>query len=110
MANLPKEDLWTPLQLALVEDRSRQWISKNFEPSDSVAIPQGGQTVMHQHKAGEQPAPGAEIVTGGWDHEHCALCWETISQLPGDQPCGYTDGKEWLCSACHSSYILPRLT
>jgi hypothetical protein len=52
----------------------------------------------------------AEIVKGGWDHEHCGLCWTEISLAPGNQSAGYTDGKGWLCIACFEHYIATRLT
>lgn len=39
---------------------------------------------------------------GSWDHEHCALCWEKISQYEGDQHEGYVtaDGLRWVCEDC----------
>jgi hypothetical protein len=42
-----------------------------------------------------------------WDHEHCELCWATISEYLVHQQEGYTDGKEWLCIECHDKYITP---
>jgi len=59
--------------------------------------------------AGEVPGTAEEVVSGGWEHEHCELCWATISPHDGHQPTGYTDGKEWLCISCFGKYIAPRL-
>ena len=48
---------------------------------------------------------GSKIYTA--DHEHCELCFETISDKEGYQHEGYTDGKEWLCIDCYNKYIAP---
>jgi len=52
---------------------------------------------------------GCELVAGGWDHEHCGLCWERIMEEPHGQPDGYTDGRHrWLCIACFERFVSPR--
>jgi hypothetical protein len=109
MNTAPSEDWWTPPQAELVEDRSRQWHLQAFQVSDAVAFRGDGVTVARQ-KRSEEPVPNdAQIVLGGWDHEHCALCWRKISLHPGDQASGYTDGKDWLCASCYEKYLIPRL-
>jgi len=49
------------------------------------------------------------IIPGGWDHDHCSMCWATISQYceKEAEQWGYesTEG-EWLCDECHEKYIL----
>ncbi|HLH55264.1 MAG TPA: hypothetical protein VKY92_16795 [Verrucomicrobiae bacterium] len=109
MAELPKEGWWTPEQLGLVQDRSRQWILRSFEPSDSVAFLLAGQTIARKRELGEAVSPETSVTPGGWDHEHCSLCWQKISQLPGDKGCGYTDGRDWVCRPCYERFIVPRL-
>ena len=104
--NSPVEQWWMPRQLALVEDRSRTWVLREFEPSPAVEHSVEGARVLG--KAGA-PQAGARIIEDGWDHEHCELCWSKISRLPGDSPNGYTDGDKWLCVTCYTQYIAPRL-
>jgi hypothetical protein len=109
MSALAKEDWRTPKQAELVEDRARHWQAQVFRPSDAVAFPQEGGTVTRQKRPDESPIADGQVVPDGWDHEHCALCWQTISLLTGDQARGYCDGRDWLCTDCYEHYILPRL-
>ena len=47
-------------------------------------------------------------IPGGWDHEHCSICWETISQFT-EQKTGYVNQKnQWVCTACFESYVKPK--
>src|SRR4051794_39014233 len=107
--SFPSESWWTPPQVALVEDRARNWRQANFEPSDAVSFSNAGRTIIGRRRSGAADVPVGRVIPGGWDHEHCALCWATISLLPGDQSSAYTDGHDWLCSACYTGYIVPRL-
>src|SRR4051812_45104331 len=109
--NLTTEDWWTPQQGQLVEDPTRTWHRADFAPSDMVLLRRGdGQaSVGRSLSPNEVPPSDAEIVKGGWDHEHCELCWAEISAAGGNPSAGYTDGKGWLCTACYDRYIAPRL-
>jgi hypothetical protein len=41
----------------------------------------------------------------GQDHDHCAICWESIGA--GGE--GYVDdGATWVCGQCHDSYVRTR--
>ena len=106
---LPKENWWTPTQLALVEGRSRLWRLTSFEPSDALAFESGGQIAVCKRDA-DDDVSGPALVPGGWDHEHCELCWEKIFLIPGTNHSGYTDGREWLCVECYEKFIVPRTT
>src|SRR5205807_1248261 len=106
----PLEAWWTPDQLSLVEDRSRVWRQARFEPSDMLLIRRAGEgSIGRQLLQGEGADANSEVIKNGWDHEHCALCWVTISVNPEDQHEGYTDGKDWICVACFQQYVAPRL-
>jgi hypothetical protein len=106
------ERWWTPQQIELVEDRRRTWRRAKFEASDMLLISRdGGQgSIGRQLVPGEMPPADGEIVKGGWDHEHCELCWTKISAAGEGQRDGYVDGKTWLCADCFETYIAPRLT
>lgn len=44
------------------------------------------------------------VVRGGWDHEHCYLCWAKV--MPGDEwwatEAPGHDGEIGLCAECHA--------
>ena len=49
--------------------------------------------------------PNAQLVAGGWDHEHCSLCNVHINT--GDF--GYCDPKKrWMCEKCYERYVMRR--
>jgi hypothetical protein len=56
--------------------------------------------------AGAAPQ-GGELIPGGWDHEHCSICWETIGG--GGQVAGFVSGEDdWVCGECHRHFVAPR--
>lgn len=91
----------------LVFDRSRKWSRMEFKPTDAVEFILKDKRV--RGKWGQKPMAGAESihrVEGGWDHEHCQICWESISQFEGDQKSGYKNqNDEWLCDRCFNSFV-----
>jgi hypothetical protein len=97
---------WAPYQLELAKDKTRVWRREKFEPSDELAfrLVDGG-TMGRKKLEGEKIPPGGFVVPGGWEHEHCKLCWATIADIQGFQNSGYTDGEDWLCEACYEKYI-----
>ena len=105
----PREDWWTPQQQELVDDRSRNWQLLTFESSDAVSFQREETVVSQQASLSIEPLPSGHVIRGGWDHEHCALCWQTISRHPGHQASGYSDGSKWLCCECYERYVVPRL-
>jgi hypothetical protein len=43
----------------------------------------------------------------GSDHNHCAICWETLGK--DGQEDGYvSQDARWICSRCYESYVHPR--
>ena len=50
---------------------------------------------------------GGEVVPGGWEHEHCAICWQKIGF--GGEPRGFFSLPEsWVCEGCYGSFVVPR--
>jgi hypothetical protein len=126
---------WTPRQLELAHDASRNWRKRAFVPGPAAAAPaassgrdtalrlfpggvpgvglapaasSGKGTILRRIKEGEALQPGETLVPAGWDHEHCALCWQKITDLDDvadAERFGYTDGEEWLCERCYQTYI-----
>lgn len=100
-----REDWWTPNQIGLVEDVSRYWIKARFVIVPGVWIPMEGGLVLRKLEPGETIPEGATVDANAWDHEHCSLCWQKISENPADRQEGYRDGDDWLCVECYNKYI-----
>jgi hypothetical protein len=102
----PIEKWWTDDQKALVENLSPIWLRKSFEKVPGIWITINGGKLLRKLSKDEQIPEGAVLDKGAWDHERCALCWQTISEYPTDQQEGYFDGGNWLCMECYSKYIV----
>ena len=51
----------------------------------------------------------AEVVRGGWDHDHCQICFWTLRETEdAESGAGYTDGDLWLCTECYEKLVSPR--
>ena len=99
------EDWWSDSQMELVKDSSRIWIRNQFKASVGFWILRDGNKILGKVSQHEELPPDAIIDNTAWDHEHCALCWDKISENENDQHEGYTDGDEWICTPCYNKYI-----
>jgi hypothetical protein len=99
------EDWWMDSQIELVKDSSRIWIRTQFKAAVGFWILRDGNKILDKVSQHEELPPDAIIENTAWDHEHCALWWEKISEYENDQHEGYTDGDEWLCARCYDKYI-----
>jgi hypothetical protein len=111
----PKEDWWTDDDLAFVENRTHVWREQVFHSSDSIKYPaENGWIRMSPLHERQVPPAGTTIIKDSWDHEHCKLCFATISVKPEHEHTGYINGEDplksdWLCRDCYMKYIVPRL-
>ena len=89
---------------ALVLDESLEWSRVEFVPQDAVEW-RNEHGLRHWAKVGGSST--GELLKGGWDHEHCEICWETISQH--DQKHGYVNQHDqWVCEQCYSKKVGPK--
>jgi hypothetical protein len=93
-------------RVELVLDASRQWRRELFKPEDVIEYQSGDARI--RGKVGQSPTFPVEgegrRIQDGWDHEHCAICWEKIAEYA--QPFGYTDQHAcWVCENCYSTYV-----
>ena len=102
------EDWWTEDQQAIVDDLSKVWLKKQFVPSSGYWIQKDKYKVLVKLKENGEVPKEAILEPRAWDHEHCELCFETISDLGTHQHEGFTDNSMWLCTSCFEKYILPR--
>jgi hypothetical protein len=96
---------WGDSQLDIAQSNPARWEKREFEPKDAVKLHTSDGLVMARKFDAGEALPKAEIVQGGWNHEHCFLCWKRISQHEDDEQVGYTDGKDWLCEACYERFV-----
>ncbi len=91
---------------ALVLDRQRRWSQRVFESVDAWAFHRPGGTLVGNVMGPDLPE-GAKIIRGGWDHEHCEICWEKIS--PHTDPVAmFSEPDHWICRGCHEDYVVPQ--
>lgn len=95
----------------LVMDETLRWERVEFQPRDAIRLQGPGGALLSPVDAiadGSMPpahSPGGEVgavhvVPAGWDHEHCAICWETIGR--GGQVEGHVSSQgDWVCSSCY---------
>jgi len=76
----------------IVLDRSLDWQEISFEPRDAIKTFHDGTK---------------EEIPGGWDHEHCAICWATISQKE-NQDFMKSSQDDCVCLACFHNHVEPR--
>jgi hypothetical protein len=50
---------------------------------------------------------GGTLIKSGWDHEHCDICWETISPHT-DQAAMFSEPDHWICRKCYETFVVPR--
>jgi hypothetical protein len=91
-------------QAEIVLDSRLKWEYRPFIPSDAICFANAGGSIATQ--AADAPL-GGTIVAGGWDHEHCVVCMETIGA--GGLAEGWTTGGEhWVCPSCYRDYVEAR--
>lgn len=107
-ASFPMYDSYWSDRIRMVLNESITWTRQRFVSPDAFvqASPQGGR-MWRVAEAGDEKRTDGEIVPGGWDHEHCELCWRTVGS--GGDPEGYinSDG-DWVCTRCHQRFVEPR--
>lgn len=97
---------WSPSQLEIAQSSQDRWRRERFRTSDMLALQNAdGSTIGRKLGQGDVPKEGI-VVPKGWEHEHCSLCWKTISESTSFKHAGYTDGRDWICNECYGKYIV----
>ncbi len=96
-------------RVVLVLDTSRLWKRELFKSQDAVEYILNDKKI--RGRLGQLPTFPVEKegrkINEGWDHEHCAICCEKISE--SEQPYGYADQNgEWVCEGCYSNFVQPK--
>jgi len=83
--------------------RGLHWRRESWVRRDAL-VQQTGTTDLY---VGQRYDPAYyELVRGGWSHDHCEICWWTLSEGGDDEhSVGYTDGRRWICTECYQQFI-----
>jgi len=76
----------------IVFDKKLDWHETTFQVRDAV----------HHRMDGT-----SKVDPGGWDHEHCAICWATISENENRNFVKSTQG-HFVCLDCFRNHVEPR--
>ena len=106
-STLPTFDNYWSGRVRLVLDARIQWTRKLFGSPDAFEqVMPNGTRMWRAVEPGDDARTDGRIVPGGWDHEHCELCWTHIG-AGGDAEGWVTDEDRWACVNCHSRYVAP---
>jgi hypothetical protein len=102
-------DVYWGDRATLVLDTTREWRRVLFQPQEAIENRSNGARILG--KTGEPPPCKVDgeprKIPGGWDHEHCDICWQEISKTA--KPFGYTDqAADWVCEKCYEDFVQPR--
>jgi hypothetical protein len=88
----------------LVLDSSTTWRKSVFAPVDALSVSHPDSTLITK---ASPDGPSGQILAGGWDHEHCEICYQKIGI--GSQAAGWLNSQsQWVCEACYSAYLATR--
>ena len=93
----------------LVLDENRKWNKIYFKSTDANKFKLD--RVTGWQEIGQELPEGAEYIgtiKNGWDHEHCYLCMQKISESEENNYGFVDDEKNWICKKCYSEYIQNR--
>lgn len=110
---------WQPYQVWMIVDSDWPWTRIAFHAQDAFAERKrvDGEESIHVRKLRPDDEIGQDtpiflrprdvesrgLIKGGWDHEHCELCWHSIE----DGMLGWVDSQNhWLCEGCYTTFVL----
>jgi hypothetical protein len=98
---------WQAYHVWMILDEDSRWEKTTFSAIDAVSESFTANDGQHYRKLskkneGEGLSAGTQIVSGGWDHEHCELCNKHIDA--GDR--AYKNRENlWVCVNCFEKYF-----
>jgi hypothetical protein len=100
---------WQAYHVWMILDESALWKKVAFHATDAIRVSSPAADGKQIHGLKRMPREGlpdgTQVVTDGWDHEHCELCNKHID--PGDYAYTNTDGL-WVCLSCFDNYVNPK--
>ncbi|MBI1374702.1 MAG: hypothetical protein GC159_18440 [Phycisphaera sp.] len=84
---------------------AKDWYRAKWERRPALVHPDGGAMTLY---VGQKYDPAHfNLVADAWDHDHCEVCYATISNKSCDNAIqdAYTDGRAWICPSCYERMI-----
>ena len=84
-----------------------EWKFQQWRPTPALIERKGGAQVQY---VGQKYDPTYfELVEDGWTHDHCEICFHTLSDIEGyGDPDGYkTENGDWICNNCYNLFVKP---
>jgi len=85
------------------------WVRRKWRKVPALVAKDGSRIVLY---GGQEYDPALfDLVPDGWGHDHCELCFKTITDFVregGQAPVvdeGHTNGSDWVCCECFAKYI-----
>jgi len=98
---------WAHLRDEVKQCLGRPWRRQEWRPRDAVVNRATGS--MREYLGQTYDSERAELIRGGWDHDHCEICTHKIWDRGEEEDrFGYTtDGREWVCTQCYRRFLAP---
>ena len=84
---------------------SQNWRKEKWRPTAALVHKQGGR--ISQYLGQRFDPEKIELVSDGWNHDHCSICWWTLHESDDrDEGEGYlNEANSWLCTECYLKLI-----
>lgn len=98
-------------QILNARNIEHDWQPKRWTPQPALIEINGGSSQLYH---GQKYDPQYfNLVDDGWTHDHCLICFQTISNNSDQNEQvvseGYTDQfNNWICHNCYSNFIQPK--
>jgi hypothetical protein len=87
-----------PLTVQLNEDTEYRFVGRWWD--DQLVLAQSDPLQLKRYSF---------VASSPSDHDHCYLCWKTISQHEGYDHEAYTNGCNSVCLECYAKYLISGL-
>jgi hypothetical protein len=87
--------------------RQLTWTYKIWTPTPALIDKSSGSS--RQYVGQTFDSKYFDLVEDGWTHDHCEVCFQTISNIEGyGDSDGYKgDSGDWICKDCYALFIKP---
>lgn len=85
------------------------WTLQKWTMQPALVARDGRQIAFYHGQ--EYDAEKFDLVLDGWGHDHCELCFKTITDFVREDAKapvvdeGYTNGDSWVCCECFRKYL-----
>jgi hypothetical protein len=85
--------------------RRFHWEKRPWVPRDAL-VERSNQT-LYLYTGQSYDPEQFDLWKGGWNEDHCAICWWKLSLPVLESGEARTNGQDWLCAECHQRFVHP---